>query len=101
MFYPHNQKLSESRVAAVKTWLTGKGIAADRLTAKGYADTMPLVPNDSPQNSARNRRVELRKLDCRSDLRAGQRGSPSPHEVRLPARTGARTARGRGYPGPL
>lgn len=60
----YNQKLSESRVATVKAWLMKKGIAADRLTTKGYADTVPLVPNDSPQNMAKNRRVELKKLDC-------------------------------------
>jgi OOP family OmpA-OmpF porin len=60
----YNQKLSESRVAAVKMWLTKKGIAADRLTTKGYADTQPLVPNNDPQSMAKNRRVELKKLDC-------------------------------------
>jgi outer membrane protein OmpA-like peptidoglycan-associated protein len=61
----YNQKLSESRVGTVKTWLTKKGIAADRMTTHGYADTVPLVPNDSPQNQAKNRRVELKKLDCK------------------------------------
>jgi len=61
----YNQKLSESRVTTVKTWLTKKGIAPDRLTTKGYADTQPLVANDSPQNMAKNRRVELKKLDCK------------------------------------
>jgi len=60
----YNQKLSESRVATVKTWLTKKGVAPDRLTTKGYADTQPIVPNDGPQNMAKNRRVELKKLDC-------------------------------------
>ena len=50
----------------VKDWLTKTGkIAADRLTTKGYAETAPLVPNDSPQNMAKNRRVELKKLDCK------------------------------------
>jgi len=61
----YNQKLSEQRVSAVKAWLTKKSIAADRLTTRGYADTQPLVPNDSPENRAKNRRVELRKPDCK------------------------------------
>lgn len=60
----YNQKLSESRVGTVKDWLVKKGIAAGRLTTKGYADTVPLVPNDSPDNQAKNRRVELKKIDC-------------------------------------
>jgi len=60
----YNQKLSEQRVAAVKTWLTKKGVAGERLTTRGYADTQPLVPNDSPENQAKNRRVELKKADC-------------------------------------
>jgi outer membrane protein OmpA-like peptidoglycan-associated protein len=62
----YNQKLSEARVATVKTWLVGKGVAADRLSTKGYADTAPLVPNDGVENRARNRRVELRKIDCKN-----------------------------------
>ncbi len=42
-----------------------KGIVADRMTTRGYADTEPVVPNDSPANQARNRRVELARLDCK------------------------------------
>jgi outer membrane protein OmpA-like peptidoglycan-associated protein len=60
----YNQKLSEQRVATVKTWLTKMGVAGERLTTRGYADTQPLVTNDSPENQAKNRRVELKKADC-------------------------------------
>ena len=35
------------------------------MTTRGYADTEPVVPNDSPANQARNRRVELKRLDCK------------------------------------
>ena len=38
-------------------------IGADRLSYKGYADTRPKVPNDSPENKARNRRTEFRVVD--------------------------------------
>lgn len=69
----YNQKLSEARVAAVKTWLTQKGIAAERLTTKGYADTVPLVANDSPENRAKNRRVELRNVSCKNPPALGGR----------------------------
>ncbi len=54
-----NQKLSQARAAAVMKYLTGKGIAAPRLTAAGYGDSKPLVANDTPENLQRNRRIEF------------------------------------------
>ena len=35
------------------------GIPNDRLSAEGFADYHPIVPNDSVENRARNRRVEI------------------------------------------
>ncbi len=58
---PHNQTLSEARAASVKTWLVAHGIAAGRLTPRGYGDTQPIGDNKTPEGRARNRRVELRK----------------------------------------
>lgn len=55
----HNQKLSEDRASSVVAWLTAHGIATDRLTAKGYGDSKPLVPNVTELNKARNRRVQF------------------------------------------
>ncbi|MBX3213974.1 MAG: carboxypeptidase regulatory-like domain-containing protein [Labilithrix sp.] len=55
----HNQKLSEDRASAVVAWLTAHGVAADRLTAKGYGDSKPLVPNVTELNKQRNRRVQF------------------------------------------
>ncbi len=55
-----NQSLSERRAASVKTYfVTEGGLAADRFTTKGYGETMPAAPNDSRENKALNRRVEL------------------------------------------
>ncbi len=54
-----NQPLSERRAAAVKRYLEGAGVPADRLEAKGYGASQPLMPNDSPFGRAQNRRVEL------------------------------------------
>jgi len=55
----HNQKLSEDRASSVVAWLTAHGVAQDRLVAKGYGDSKPLVPNVTELNKARNRRVQF------------------------------------------
>ena len=61
----YNLKLSDERAAAVRQWLIGHGITAARLTSHGYGDTQPLVPNTNDENRARNRRVEVKRTDCR------------------------------------
>jgi len=58
----YNQKLSQSRVDRVKTKLMAQAINSNRLTAKGYGETKPLVPNTSRANKAKNRRVEINIL---------------------------------------
>jgi outer membrane protein OmpA-like peptidoglycan-associated protein len=54
-----NQPLSEKRSAAVKKWLTGKGIATARLKTKGLGDSKPLDSNKTTEGRANNRRVEF------------------------------------------
>lgn len=56
----HNMVLSENRAKAVVTYLTGKGIAANRMTYKGYGDTSPITTNETPEGRAQNRRTELK-----------------------------------------
>jgi outer membrane protein OmpA-like peptidoglycan-associated protein len=60
----YNLKLSEARAAAVKAWLVAHSIATDRVTSRGYGDTHPLVPNDTDADRFKNRRVELRRMNC-------------------------------------
>jgi outer membrane protein OmpA-like peptidoglycan-associated protein len=55
-----NLKLSQSRADAVKNYLVSKGISADVITAKGFGESKPLVPNDSDANREKNRRVEFK-----------------------------------------
>jgi outer membrane protein OmpA-like peptidoglycan-associated protein len=57
-----NQILSENRAKAVVNWLVQNGIDKTRLTFKGYGESKPIVPNDTPENKAKNRRTEVKIL---------------------------------------
>jgi outer membrane protein OmpA-like peptidoglycan-associated protein len=54
-----NQMLSEKRAQAVVVWLAGHGVAAGRLSAKGFGQSKPIADNTSDDGRAKNRRVEL------------------------------------------
>ena len=60
----YNQTLSESRAAAVLAWLTQHGVAAGRLTSKGYGKTLPVADNATDEGRAKNRRVEIANPAC-------------------------------------
>jgi outer membrane protein OmpA-like peptidoglycan-associated protein len=60
----YNQKLSEARARSVLTWLTQKGVAAGRLSFKGYGKTLPVAGNETDDGRARNRRVEIARPGC-------------------------------------
>lgn len=58
-----NKTLSANRAKAVYDYvIQNGGIVATRLSYKGYSDTKPKVPNDTPENKAKNRRTELKVL---------------------------------------
>lgn len=57
-----NKKLSTDRANTVMYALAGKGIDIKRLKASGFGSEKPLVPNNSEENKAENRRVELVKF---------------------------------------
>jgi len=54
-----NTKLSGDRAASVVKWLTKNGIAADRLTSKGYGPDRPIDTNTTEEGRRNNRRVEF------------------------------------------
>jgi OmpA-OmpF porin, OOP family len=55
----YNQGLSERRAQAVMQALTNSGIAANRLTSRGYGETRPIASNDTDAGRAQNRRVTV------------------------------------------
>jgi len=55
----YNMKLSQQRAGAVRNFLISKGVAADRLTAKGYGESQPVADNATEEGRFKNRRVEL------------------------------------------
>jgi outer membrane protein OmpA-like peptidoglycan-associated protein len=55
----HNLDLSQRRADSVRQWLIDNGVESSRLEAKGYGMSTPLVPNITPANRARNRRVQF------------------------------------------
>jgi OOP family OmpA-OmpF porin len=62
----YNLDLSERRARSCVDYLIGKGIAANRMTSKGYGETRPVAPNelpngkDNPEGRALNRRTEFK-----------------------------------------
>lgn len=59
----NNQILSENRAVAVVNYLVERGIAADRLVAKGYGELYPIAENSTDEGRAKNRRTEIKKID--------------------------------------
>jgi len=59
----YNKKLSERRAVSVMKYLVEHGVKADNLIARGYGEERPIASNDTPEGMAKNRRVELNRLD--------------------------------------
>jgi len=54
-----NLDLSQRRADAVVTYMLGKGISPERMTAVGFGETKPKAENTNAVNKALNRRVEI------------------------------------------
>ncbi len=70
--YPTNWDLSVARAVAVVRYLIACGVPPQRLSAVGYAEFRPLVPNTSEENRRLNRRVDLVLLS-----ESGRRAEPT------------------------
>jgi OmpA-OmpF porin, OOP family len=54
-----NMTLSQERADAVVAHLKEQGVDSGRLVSKGFGSTKPIVPNETKQNMAKNRRCEF------------------------------------------
>lgn len=57
--FPSNWHLSQARADAVSAVITTQLGDRRKIQSEGRADSEPLFPNDSPENRAKNRRVEI------------------------------------------
>jgi len=59
----YNLRLSQQRANAVRDYLVSKGVQSDRLLAKGYGESQPIMSNDTEAGRANNRRTEVRVIE--------------------------------------
>jgi chemotaxis protein MotB len=63
-----NWDLSTARAVEVTNFMISAGMEPKRLSAAGYAAESPVAPNDTPENKAKNRRIEITLVPNLDDL---------------------------------
>ncbi len=56
----YNKELSMKRAISVSNYIASLGISNERMSCKGIGSSLPLLPNNSEENRAKNRRIEFR-----------------------------------------
>ncbi len=75
--FPSNWELSTRRASAVLRYFTETlGMPADRFEVAGYGEFRPVAPNDTRQNRAKNRRVEIVVLNPDNATATPTRAAP-------------------------
>lgn len=57
----YNMQLSKDRANSVKTYLVNSGVAASKITTKGFGETRPVASNATEEGRQQNRRVEIKR----------------------------------------
>ncbi|HNG55276.1 MAG TPA: OmpA family protein, partial [Nitrospira sp.] len=57
--FPTNAELSQARAESARQALTEGGMAAEKISAKGHADSRPIASNSTAEGRQKNRRVEI------------------------------------------
>jgi chemotaxis protein MotB len=77
--YPTNWELSAARALAVTRYMVETdGIQATRMEAAGFGEFRPLVPNDTRDHRALNRRVEIHLLSSTTSDEQTLKAQPTP-----------------------
>ena len=63
-----NWDLSTARAVEVVNFMVSSGLDPRRLSAAGYADQAPVAANATPENKAKNRRIEITLVPNLDDL---------------------------------
>jgi outer membrane protein OmpA-like peptidoglycan-associated protein len=63
----YNDKLSQSRADAVRTYLIKKGIDENRIRATGYGYSRARADNKTEKGRAENRRIEVKRIGEQGD----------------------------------
>ena len=63
-----NWDLSTARAVEVLNFMITAGMEPKRVSAAGYAETSPVAANDTPENKAKNRRIEITLVPNLDDL---------------------------------
>ncbi|HEX5198440.1 flagellar motor protein MotB [Paractinoplanes rhizophilus] len=58
-YYPSGWELSAARASTTVRYLSGHGVAKNRLSAVGFSDTKPLIDPADPRSITMNRRVDV------------------------------------------
>ena len=69
--FADNDALSQARAESVKAYFVKKGIAEDRIVAKGYGDKKPIASGKTEAIRAINRRMEFTVLNKAELVKAG------------------------------
>jgi chemotaxis protein MotB len=78
--FPSNWELSSARASSVVRLFIDQGIVAKRLKAVGEADNQPVVPNDTAEGRARNRRVTITVLSPEPEAEPASATPQSPEQ---------------------
>ena len=70
-----NERVANARANSVKSFLLNKGVAADRIQAKGFPMQDYVASNDTKEGQAKNRRVEIYIYASDDMVKAAENGS--------------------------
>jgi len=66
--FPSNWHLSVARALNTAYYLMGKGVPPEKISIVGHSEYKPIAPNDTEENRAKNRRVDIVVISTQSGV---------------------------------